>query len=144
MKFNPFNLVQGVVMHTNPVVALAIDVAHQAIDRTNLPPEIKTKVKDTVTATVPVRMAKAEMVTGQAVTVATVKSAWVSKINWVQFAGPVASVGAAFGLNLSPDQVVALVVSVQTVQSIATWIIRTWFTHSISAPSAAAMTQIVK
>ena len=55
-------------------------------------------------------------------TVVPVKSGWVSKINWVQFAGPMCSLLAAFGLALKPDELVGLVVALQTVQSIATWI----------------------
>lgn len=91
---------------------------------------------DDVPATVEkVKEAVADAVTEKKIAVVPVKSGWFSKISWIQFAGPVASVLAVFGLQLSADQIVALVVAIQAVQSIATWVIRTWFTRSVTKAS---------
>jgi len=40
-------------------------------------------------------------------------------------------------LNLSPEQQVGIVVAIQTAQSLATWVMRTWFTKSVT-PAAVA------
>lgn len=64
-----------------------------------------------------------------------VKSAWASKTVWLQIAGPIASVLAAWGLQLSPEQLVEVVMGIQTVQSVATWIIKTWFTKTVTPSS---------
>lgn len=51
-----------------------------------------------------------------------------SKINWTSLAGPAASLLAAYGLNLSAEQIISAVIGVQAVQSVFTIIFRTWFT----------------
>ncbi len=73
------------------------------------------------------------------IAIVQVKSSWASKINWAQVAGPAASTLAVllsfFGLNLTPEQILGVVFAIQTIQSVATWIIRTWFTSSVTAAS---------
>lgn len=64
-----------------------------------------------------------------------VKSAWRSKINWAQVAGPVASLVTAFLFPLTADQIVAVVLGFQTLQSAATWALRTFWTTSVTPAS---------
>jgi hypothetical protein len=65
-----------------------------------------------------------------------VKSSWLSKINWTQMVGPAVSVAAFFGLNLSADDMAKVIIGVQAVQSIATVIIKTFFSTTITPSSA--------
>jgi hypothetical protein len=63
------------------------------------------------------------------------KSAWLSKINWTQMVGFIAVMLAAFGVDLDPDTQVAIVAAIAAVTQIVTWIIKTWFTTSITPAS---------
>lgn len=65
-----------------------------------------------------------------------VKSAWASKINWTQAVALLAMVLAVFGIDMPPDTKVAIVALIQAVQSIASWIIKTWFTTTVTPSSA--------
>ena len=69
--------------------------------------------------------------------VVEVKSGWFSKVNWTQVATFGASMAAVAGLNVSADTLLQIVLGIQAVQSIATIIIKTWFTKSVTAPSVA-------
>ena len=64
-----------------------------------------------------------------------VKSGLLSKINWVSFSGPLVSIAAAAGFDLSLEQAGGVILSVQVVQSLVTWVIRQWFTKSVTASS---------
>ncbi|UWQ16165.1 hypothetical protein [Jannaschia sp. M317] len=68
-----------------------------------------------------------------------IKSALRSKINWTQAIGIAAQVVAFFGLDVPADIQAEIVVMIGSGQAIATWILRTWFTTSITAASAARM-----
>lgn len=70
------------------------------------------------------------------IAIVPVKSPWLSKINWLQAAGIASSVAAGFGLNLPTDQIVAIVVGIQAVQSVVTVVTKTFFTNSVTASSA--------
>ena len=67
------------------------------------------------------------------------KSAWLSKINWTQAVGIGASVLVLVtgGTVDIPVQTQAeIVLAIQAVQSIATWIFKTWFTPTVTPASA--------
>lgn len=69
-----------------------------------------------------------------------VKSAWTSKINWTQAVGVAASVltvvtGSKF--NIPADQQLVIVGIIQGVQSLVTWVVKTWFTNTVTAASTA-------
>ena len=68
-----------------------------------------------------------------------VKSAWVSKINWAQALGVLASLGAAYGLNLPPDLQVKIVLSIQGIIGAATWYLKTFHSTTITPSSAAKL-----
>jgi len=66
------------------------------------------------------------------------KSAWLSKINWTQAVGVVASVlvFASGGHYAIPDEQQAqLVLAIQAGQAFLTWVFRTWFTTSLTPGS---------
>lgn len=69
-----------------------------------------------------------------------VQSAWVSKINWTQAVGIIASelVFLTGGkVNIPVEQQVGIVTLIQTATGVATWIMKTWFTKTITSASAA-------
>ena len=67
------------------------------------------------------------------------KSAWLSKINWTQVVGIGASVAVfATGgkIDIPLEQQTEIVVAIQAVQGVATWVLKTWFTPTITPASA--------
>jgi len=66
-----------------------------------------------------------------------IRSAWWSKVNWTQVVAMVATIGVLFGLNLPADEQAKIVATIQGVSGLATIILRTWFTTSVT-PAAAA------
>lgn len=66
-----------------------------------------------------------------------VKSAWFSKINWTQALALLASVLVVFGIDLDPQTQIAIVAGIQGAQSALTWVLRTFFTKTVT-PSVAA------
>ena len=80
--------------------------------------------------------------TSQLTTVAQVdvQSAWASKINWTQAIGIVASIltvvtGSKY--SISAETQLSMVAGIQSVQAVVTWVIKTWFTKTITPASAA-------
>jgi len=65
-----------------------------------------------------------------------VKSAWLSKINWVQVIGVAATMGTAFGVDLPKEELLQIVVGIQAVIGVVTWVMRTWFTTKLTPSSA--------
>lgn len=65
-----------------------------------------------------------------------VKSAWWSKINWVQAVAMVATVATVFGFDFPPEMQAKIVATITGVSGVATVILRTWFTTSVT-PAAA-------
>ena len=71
------------------------------------------------------------------VTVPT-KSAWLSKINWTQgvsSAAMVLTLVSGGKLNLTADQQAAMIVTIGVVGDAATWVIKTWFTPTVTPAS---------
>lgn len=69
------------------------------------------------------------------VTVPVEPAVW-SKINWAQVLGLGATVATMLGWTVPPDLVPATVVAIQSVVSVATIVLRTWFTKSVTPSSA--------
>jgi len=65
-----------------------------------------------------------------------VKSAWWSKVNWTQAVAMIATLGVLFGLNVSPEEQAKIVATIQGVAGLATIILRTWFTTSVTPVAA--------
>lgn len=69
-----------------------------------------------------------------------VQSAWASKINWTQAVGIIATVLAVVSGNkysMPAETQLAVVAAIQGAQAVATWVIKTWFTKTITPASAA-------
>jgi hypothetical protein len=65
------------------------------------------------------------------------KSAWLSKINWTQFVGLAASVLVfTTGIDLPLEQQAQVVLAIQALQGIVTWVLKTWWTPTITPASA--------
>ncbi len=130
-KFNPLDMLGGIIGGMNPAGAIIGTIVGQVLKRPDVPidnqhvPETMRKVADAV----------AEQVAAGGIAMVPVKSGMFSKINWVQLAAPVATILAAFGLPLTADQIIALFVVGQLGQSALTFIIRQWFTKSVTASS---------
>lgn len=65
------------------------------------------------------------------------KSAWLSKINWTQAIGVLASILVVFGIDLDPATQVSVVAGIQGAVAFVTWLMRTFFTRTVT-PSVAA------
>lgn len=76
----------------------------------------------------------AEEVKSQEV-IASVGSAWTSKINWTQVAGAGIALIVALGLPLDESTKNSILVAVPVVQGLITWLFRTYFTKTILSAS---------
>lgn len=65
-----------------------------------------------------------------------VKSAWWSKINWVQAITLVATIATVFGFDFSPELQAKIVETLVAFSALATIILRTWFTTSVTEAAA--------
>lgn len=65
-----------------------------------------------------------------------VKSAWWSKINWVQAVAMIATVATVFGFDFPPELQAKIVATISGISGVATVILRTWFTTSVTPASA--------
>lgn len=68
-------------------------------------------------------------------TVVPVKSAVASKINVTQLVGVLAMLASYFGLPLTADQLATVLTAIGVVQSVITWVLRTYFTKSVVSSS---------
>lgn len=66
-----------------------------------------------------------------------IKSAWWSKVNWTQVVAMAATLGVLFGFHLPAEEQAKVVATIQGVAGLATIILRTWFTSSVT-PAVAA------
>jgi hypothetical protein len=137
-KLGPLDLLMGAALHANPLVGMIGGIVSNVIGQQSAPSADAAKPTPPAPAAVAqaVMDVVADKLDAAGATIVPTKPAWLSKINWVQLAGPIASLAAAYGLDLSAGQISGLVIAVQTVQSIVTWILRTWFTTALT-PGAA-------
>ena len=83
------------------------------------------------------------VVSGQTVTIET-RSAWLSKINWTQVIGLLASVlvfATGGKIDIPLEQQTEVVLAIQALQGLVTWVFKTWFTPTITPASASASGQ---
>lgn len=65
--------------------------------------------------------------------VVPVKSAWYSKINWTQAVGMLAMLGTAFGgFDITPETQVEIVTAIGLAQGAITYILKTFFTNTVT------------
>lgn len=67
------------------------------------------------------------------------KSAWLSKINWTQAIGVLASIVAVFGIDMDPQTQLAVVAGIQGVVAAVTWVMRSFFTKTVTPTVAAKL-----
>jgi hypothetical protein len=67
-----------------------------------------------------------------------IKSSWLSKINWTQFIGFAAMILTVFGIEMPDEVKVQIVALIGSAQAILTWVLRTWFTKSLTKASVPA------
>lgn len=65
-----------------------------------------------------------------------VKSAWWSKINWVQAITLLATVATVFGFDFPPELQAKIVETLVALSALATIVLRTWFTTSVTEAAA--------
>ena len=68
-----------------------------------------------------------------------VQSAWMSKINWTQAVGILASVITVISgskYSIPAETQLGIVSAIQGIQSVASWVLKTWFTTTITPASA--------
>lgn len=65
-----------------------------------------------------------------------VKSAFLSKINWTQLISVLASLLVVFGFNIPPELQAQIAAAITAVSAIATIVMKTWFTQTITPASA--------
>lgn len=74
----------------------------------------------------------------QAVAQVPMKSAWWSKINWAQAIAMVAMAGTVFNLfDWTPEDQVKVLAGITTIQSGVTWMVKTFFTPTVTPTSVA-------
>ncbi len=64
--------------------------------------------------------------------VVPVKSAWISKINITQAVALLATLLATFGVDMPEDVRVGIITAITAATTILTWVLRTWFTKSVT------------
>lgn len=67
-----------------------------------------------------------------------VKSAWWSKINWTQFVAFASSMLTVFlgsTYAIPPEIQVQIIAAIQGAQALATWVMKTWFTPTVTPQS---------
>ena len=72
------------------------------------------------------------------------KSAWLSKINWTQAVGLAASVlvfATGGKIDIPLEQQTEIVLAIQAIQGLATWVLKTWWTPTVT-PASASMSGI--
>lgn len=64
-----------------------------------------------------------------------VKSSWLSKINWTQGVTGAAVLLSWVGIDMPPEVRAAVISVISGIGLVVTWVIRTWFTTSITTAS---------
>lgn len=64
-----------------------------------------------------------------------VESSWWSKINWTQWVSLLASILTVYGIPMDAPTQAAVVLGIQSLQTVLTWVLRTWFTNTVTPGS---------
>lgn len=68
-------------------------------------------------------------------TVVSVKSAWLSKINWTQFVAAAAMLLTLFGIELDATTQAQILAGIIGMQATLTWLWKTFFTSTVTPSS---------
>ena len=67
--------------------------------------------------------------------VAPVKSPWASSVNWAQLGGLLASLMVYLKVPLDASQIASILISIQTIVGLFTWVKHTWFERDVLTSS---------
>lgn len=67
--------------------------------------------------------------------VVPVKSAWLSKINWTQGIALLAMAGTFFGFDLPAETQAEILAGIVGIQAAVTWLLKTFFTTTVTPAS---------
>jgi len=70
------------------------------------------------------------------------KSTFLSKINWAQLLAVVAMLLTTFGIDLPADVQSSIVAAIVAIQAVVTWILRTFYTTTMT-PAAASKAGLI-
>lgn len=70
-----------------------------------------------------------------------IQSAWLSKTNWTQAVAFLAVMFTMFGIELDEATQAAIVATIATSAQVVTWVLRTFFTKTITPAVAAKLEQ---
>jgi peptidoglycan hydrolase-like protein with peptidoglycan-binding domain len=130
----------GLAKPSEPRIDLPLLLALGVRSKAPEPPPKPNKLQDWLLS-LAIKQGLAKLFPGKEIDVdnilVAVKSAWLSKLNWTLAVGALFNIFAAFGLNVPADVKDAIVMVGNGVVLIAAWVIKTWFTTTISAASAA-------
>lgn len=139
MKFNPFSLVFGTPKSEHPLLAFGMDFALDAMAHAGVNAQTATvAVQRTQVHTLSRIDSALEHHIATDVTIAPVKSAWFSSINWVALPTAVVSILAMFGIIVPSnvqDAGVHVYQGVVGAVCLFIFVKRTWFTHSLTSAS---------
>lgn len=141
-KFNPFDIIMGgaqMAMSGNPLIAFGLGMAKTALDQAAVPPAQHTEILQKTRALQETQILKASAQNPglhSDVTVAPVKSAWLSKINWLAALMMVLNVGDIFNKPLPDDFKSAVMSFAQLGLPPLMIVVRTLFTKSLTKGSA--------
>lgn len=74
--------------------------------------------------------------------VVPVKSAWKSKINWGVAISLVAAFGTFFGFDLDPETQVQAQLAITSVTAVYVWVMKTFFTNTVTPSAIPATTTL--
>lgn len=116
-------------MPVNPAEAVITDQLTAIIEKptVQVPSNKATDVAEQIVA---------EVKKSDSLTLALVQSAWVSKINWTQAVALAAMILTYFGIDLDPKTQGAILALIVAVTTIGTWVLKTFFTSTITPSSA--------
>jgi hypothetical protein len=77
------------------------------------------------------------------IAVVPIKSAWTSKINWIQVISVLSALGILFGIDISAEDQAKLLVAATVVSNIVTGVVKTWFTATVTEQSIPTSTPSV-
>lgn len=67
------------------------------------------------------------------------KSAWLSKINWAQAVGVLASILVVFGIDLPAETQAQVAVAITSIVGLVTWALRTFAKPTVTPSQAAKL-----
>lgn len=123
------------MFNDRPLLKAGAQVLVEGLQNVLAKPQVKTVAAvDVPQATVEI---KAQVDASPTIALVPVKSTWASKINWTAFIGLATMLATTFGLDLDPDVLKAAIAGIAAIWTLATWVIKTFFSPSVTPQSKA-------